>query len=192
VREILRVGKFAYEVREGHYDLVVVDAPATGHVVGHLAAAEAIHDVVRFGPVRSQTDWMIDILNDESITGTVVVATPEEMPVTETGQLQDRLLAETGVHLAAIVANRVPAAPAPIPDDETLAALVTAYGPGVNAVHEGARFLARHHERCGEQLDRLRRFAGEKTPFVVLGEMGGDDNRIVVDGLTDVLRSWVP
>ena len=34
VREILVIGKLAYEVRENHYDLVVVDAPATGHVVG--------------------------------------------------------------------------------------------------------------------------------------------------------------
>ena len=41
VREILTVGKLCYEVREQHYDLVVVDAPATGHVVGQLAAPQA-------------------------------------------------------------------------------------------------------------------------------------------------------
>src|SRR5690606_17891184 len=34
VKEILIVGKLAYEVRERHYDLVVVDAPASGHIVG--------------------------------------------------------------------------------------------------------------------------------------------------------------
>ena len=34
VKEILTVGKLAYEVREENYDLVVVDASATGHVVG--------------------------------------------------------------------------------------------------------------------------------------------------------------
>ena len=34
VKEILTVGKLCWEVREQHYDLVVVDAPATGHVVG--------------------------------------------------------------------------------------------------------------------------------------------------------------
>ena len=39
VREILTVGKFCYEVRERHYDLVVVDAPATGHIVGRPCAA---------------------------------------------------------------------------------------------------------------------------------------------------------
>ena len=38
VKEILTVGKVCYEVRERHYDLVVVDAAASGHIVGQLAA----------------------------------------------------------------------------------------------------------------------------------------------------------
>ena len=41
VKEILVVGKLCYEVRERHYDLVVVDAPASGHIVGQLAAPQA-------------------------------------------------------------------------------------------------------------------------------------------------------
>ncbi|MGI9602321.1 MAG: ArsA family ATPase [Acidimicrobiales bacterium] len=188
VREILRVGKFAYEVRERHYDLVVVDAPATGHVVGHLAAAEAIHDVVRLGPVRSQTEWMIDILNDAAVTGTVVVATPEEMPVTETGQLQQRLLDETGVHLAAVVANRVPPPPTAAPTDADADQLVQAVGPGANAVVEGARFLERRHQRCDEQLQRLRAIAGESTAYFELAEIDGDDADVVA-GLSDALRT---
>ena len=49
VREILTVGKFCYEVREDHYDLVVVDASATGHIVGQLAAPQAINDLVKVG-----------------------------------------------------------------------------------------------------------------------------------------------
>ena len=46
VREVLVVGKLAHEVREANYDLVVVDAPATGHVLGQLASPAAIHDLV--------------------------------------------------------------------------------------------------------------------------------------------------
>ena len=49
VREILTVGKLCYEVREGHYDLVVVDAPATGHIISQLAAPQAINDLVKVG-----------------------------------------------------------------------------------------------------------------------------------------------
>lgn len=107
VKEILTVGKIAWEVRERHYDLVVVDASATGHVVGQLAAPEAINELVQVGRIRDQTRWMIDLLSDPVVTGTVVVATPEEMPVTETLELVDRLEAETRVPLAAVMVNKV-------------------------------------------------------------------------------------
>jgi anion-transporting ArsA/GET3 family ATPase len=107
VREILTIGKLAYEVRQGHYDLVVVDGAATGHVVGQLAAPQAINELVQVGIIREQTRWMLDILSDPAQTGMVIVATPEEMPVNETIDLAGRLRAETTVDLAAVVVNRV-------------------------------------------------------------------------------------
>jgi anion-transporting ArsA/GET3 family ATPase len=107
VREILTVGKFAYEVRQRHFDLVVVDASATGHIVGQLAAPHAIKELVHMGLVRQQTGWLIDILSDPAQTGLVIVTTPEEMPVSETIELAATVEAETNVDLAAIVVNRV-------------------------------------------------------------------------------------
>lgn len=107
VREILTVGKVAWEVREDNYDLVVVDATASGHVIGQLAAPEAINELVKVGLVRDQTGWMQEILHDPARTGVVVVTTPEEMPVVETLELVERLRTETDVALAAVVANRV-------------------------------------------------------------------------------------
>ncbi len=107
VREILTVGKFCYEVRERHYDLVVVDAPASGHIIGQLAAPQAINSLVKVGLIRSQTDWMLEILSDPRRTGLVAVCTPEEMPVSETIDLAARVRNETTVRLSAVVANRV-------------------------------------------------------------------------------------
>ncbi len=107
VREILTVGKLAYEVRERHYDLVVVDAPASGHVIGQLAAPQAINSLVKVGLIRSQTDWMLRILSDPRVTGLVAVCTPEEMPVNETIELAVRVREETTVQLSAVVVNRV-------------------------------------------------------------------------------------
>jgi anion-transporting ArsA/GET3 family ATPase len=107
VKEILTVGKLTWEVRENHYDLVVVDASATGHVVGQLASPVAMADLVKVGLVRQQTEWMIEMLTDPATTGVVVVTTPEEMPVSETLELMDRLDSETDIDVAAVVANRV-------------------------------------------------------------------------------------
>jgi len=107
VREILTVGKPVWEVREGHYDLVVVDAAATGHIVGQLAAPQAINELVHVGLIRQQTGWVIDVLSNKETTGLVVVTTPEEMPVNETIELSQRVEDETDVVLSAIVVNRV-------------------------------------------------------------------------------------
>src|SRR5579864_946033 len=54
VREIVTVGKLAWEVRERHYDLVVVDASASGHIIGQLAAPQAINELVQVGLIRQQ------------------------------------------------------------------------------------------------------------------------------------------
>ena len=97
VKEILSVGKLAYEVRERHYDLVVVDAEASGHIVAQIGAPRVISELVQVGLVRDQTAWMLEILEDPAATGLVVVTTPEEMPVTETIDLVARLERETGV-----------------------------------------------------------------------------------------------
>ena len=107
VREILTVGKLCWEVRQGHFDLVVVDAPASGHVVSQLGAPQAINDLVKVGQIRTQTDWMLEILSDPGRTGVVAVTTPEEMPVTETLELTERIARETTAALAAVVVNRV-------------------------------------------------------------------------------------
>jgi anion-transporting ArsA/GET3 family ATPase len=107
VREILTVGKLFYEVRQNSYDLVVVDAAATGHIVGHLATPVALGELVKRGLVAEQARSMAALLDDPEKTGIVVVTTPEEMPVQEAIELVDRLGVETGTHVAAIVANRV-------------------------------------------------------------------------------------
>lgn len=107
VKEIVTVGKLCWEVKEGRWDLVVVDAASSGHVIGQLAAPQAINSLVGVGLVRQQTGWMLDILGSPATTGVIVVATPAEMPVAETLELTERLGRETNVDLAAVVVNRV-------------------------------------------------------------------------------------
>ncbi len=107
VREIVTIGKLAYEVRERHYDLVVADAPSTGHIVGLLRAPEAINELVGVGLIRSQTRWIIDILHDAATTGVVVTTTSEELPVNECIELLGRLRNELAVAAEAVVVNRL-------------------------------------------------------------------------------------
>jgi anion-transporting ArsA/GET3 family ATPase len=165
VKEILVVGKLCYEVRERHYDLVVVDAPASGHIVGQLAAPQAMRDLVQVGKVRDQTSWMLDILADPTQTGVAIVATPEEMPVTETLELTARLRDETVVDVAAVVVNRVLPELFTRSEEEVFralrepepeAALAAAVGGPVGAVFDGAELAVKLRRTRAEHLATLR------------------------------------
>ena len=87
---------------------MIADAPATGHALGQLDAATAIHGLVPVGPLRSQTSWMLEIFRDPAQSGLVAVTTPEELPIAETIALTQRTSAANSVPLAAVVLNRLP------------------------------------------------------------------------------------
>lgn len=109
VREILTVGKVGYEARYQDWNEVVVDAPASGHVVELLAAPTSLHDLVSSGPLVGQTAWLQELLAGPT-TSVTVVSTPEELPVAETAMLLQRLEEETDVTIDALIINRAPVA----------------------------------------------------------------------------------
>lgn len=187
VKEILTVGKLAYEARERNYDLVVVDAPATGHVVGQLSAPGAIRELVRIGMVRDQTDWMVEMLSDPATTGTVIVATPEEMPVTETLELAERLEDETDVDLATVVVNRVLPelfgsreedvfASLRVPSNETI--LRDYAGTAVTRVLDGAALAVELRRTRAQHIRRLREGLAGAVPLVYVPELFSRDTGI--------------
>jgi anion-transporting ArsA/GET3 family ATPase len=180
VKEILAVGKLCYEVRERNYDLVVVDAEASGHIVAQIAAPQVIRELVQVGLVHDQTDWMLEILGDHARTGLVVVTTPEEMPVVETLELVDRVRAETEVDVAAVLANRV--LPAMFSDREhevfgrltspaLRAELRAAAGNGVDTVLDAARLTEARRQIGAGHLDRLRSALPVGVPLLVVPEL---------------------
>ncbi len=87
------------------YDLVVVDAPASGHGIGMLTTPRTFGEIARVGPIRRQATKVSDLLSDPRRTGYLAVALPEEMPVAETLELGGRLRDAVGLGLDAIVVN---------------------------------------------------------------------------------------
>lgn len=78
VKEILAVGKLCWEVRERNYDVVIVDAEATGHIVAQVDAPSILSNLVQVGVIREQTKWMQEMLHDKLTTGVVVVTTQKK------------------------------------------------------------------------------------------------------------------
>lgn len=180
VKEILGVGKLCHEVREEHYDLVVVDAEASGHVVAQIDAPRAIRELVHVGLVREQTDWMLEILADPARTGLVVVTTPEETPITETLELVDRVRRTTTVDLAAVIVNRVLPRWFSDADEGVLSAmartearslLTEVAGPGLETVFDTATFARVRRSAMSESLAMLRSGLPPELQMVLLPEL---------------------
>jgi anion-transporting ArsA/GET3 family ATPase len=153
VREILTIGKIAYEVRERHWDTVIVDAPATGHVVELLAAPDTLREVVSVGPLAGQTQWVSDLLRDPSITGVVTVTTSETLPVSESLELLERIVDTTQVDPVGFVVNRIPDLldDAGYDEAEELIRRLPEHDPLARAV----TMVANRSAAAVEELDRL-------------------------------------
>ncbi|UTI66468.1 AAA family ATPase [Paraconexibacter antarcticus] len=188
MRELLTVGKL-WELAQDErrtpgahpYDLVVVDAPATGHGLALLAAPSTFADAARVGPIARQGRTIDEMLSDPSRTGVIAVTTAEETPVSETLLLRDGLRAQAGLDLDAILVNQLLPGPLRTADAEALAGALA--GDGRDAAGDGAavavasrRRAALHatraqHERARRQraqLQRLRRGIDGELPVLTL------------------------
>jgi anion-transporting ArsA/GET3 family ATPase len=94
-----------WDKRSRTYDLVVVDAPASGHGIGMLRTPQTFGDIARVGPVRRQALKVRGMLSDPARTAYVAVALAEEMPVNETIDLGGRLEETVGLGIDAVVVN---------------------------------------------------------------------------------------
>jgi anion-transporting ArsA/GET3 family ATPase len=178
LRELLTVGK-VWELCQpdrrtpgAHpYDLVILDAPATGHGVAVLTAPGTFADAAMVGPVARQGRTIHDMVRDPERTAIVGVATAEEMPVNETLALGDTLDGALGQRFAAVVVNSV------LPQRFTRAdeAALGASGAESRAVR-AARAEAARSRAHRSQLGRLRRGLRDvdvsTLPFLFAPELG--------------------
>jgi hypothetical protein len=87
------------------YDLVVLDAPATGHALGLLGSPQTFGAIARVGPIAGQARQLRELLETPSRSAYLAVALATEMAVTEALELQDGLQARLGRDLEAVVVN---------------------------------------------------------------------------------------
>jgi anion-transporting ArsA/GET3 family ATPase len=108
------------------YDVVLLDAPATGHGLDMLRVPTVILDVVPPGILRRDAERAWALMRDPRACEVVLVTLPEEMPVTETVELASSLKA-LGLPSYRVVVN---AALSPLFSDADRAALAGLSGLG--------------------------------------------------------------
>ncbi len=108
--ETVMLGKVCWHMRETdgprkRWDAVVLDAPSTGHALTLLGVPQVLLDTLPPGTMAEEATWMRDMLVDPAVSGAVVVALPEELPVVESLELAAGLRARH-VSLLAVVLNQ--------------------------------------------------------------------------------------
>jgi hypothetical protein len=156
--ELVMLGKILNEVRSTErgrprWDLVIVDAPATGHAVQLLRVPAALVETVPGGPLRHDAEWMRGLLVDPAVTTLALVTLPEEMPVNEAIDLDAQVRSVLGIDRGALVVNAMPGTrfgPAEVARLAELSAAAPPVGPAARAAHleavraeQAARSLAR-------------------------------------------------
>jgi anion-transporting ArsA/GET3 family ATPase len=110
--EIVMLGKVSWhagrEMEHGRprWDLVVLDAPATGHGLTFLSVPEVFLGMVKEGPLARDMKFMDEMLKDPERTRTCIVTLPEEMPANEAIEMH-RALAQRGFPQGVIFLNGV-------------------------------------------------------------------------------------
>ncbi len=182
LKELVTIGKIweltqpDRKVKKGRkYDLVIVDAPATGHGIGFLQTPRTFAAIARVGPIHSQAQQLDRLITDHAHTGVAIVALPEEMPVNESAALEHDLRDEVGVAVDRIYMNGLYPERFSPKEAERLAELA---GGQNGSMRAAARAAVSEHNRARSQraqLARLRRRveAPVKTlPFLFEPELG--------------------
>lgn len=191
-RELVTITK-AWELGQAHrwrrdarpFDVVILDAPASGHGLGMLRTPRTFAEIARVGPIAGQARTVAEALADPRRSRLVAVARPSELVVSETLEYEAATTAALGRGLDAIVANGMWPKRISRAEADAVAALDGAVPAGAR------RAVLSSYERVREQqgqLARLRRHAVAPVrtlPFVFAEDLGAEQIRAFAARLSE-------
>jgi anion-transporting ArsA/GET3 family ATPase len=187
LRELVTVGKMwelaqpNRKVRGGRvYDLVIVDAPATGHGVGFLQTPRTFANIARAGPIAAQAQALDSFITNRRKTAVAIVSLPEEMPVNETAALEGDLTSKVGVSVERIYMNGLYPTRFGPDDAERVAAAAGASDGAPRAALLAALSECRRAASQDDELARLEQLVDapvHRLPFLFEPELGVDEVR---------------
>lgn len=193
LKELVTIGKI-WELAQADrkvkdrrsYDLVVVDAPATGHGVGFLQTPRTFAGIARVGPIHNQAETLDAFICNHRKTGVAIVALPEEMPVNETASLEHDLAEEVGVAVDRIIMNALYPERFSEQEAKRLGELAERENGTVRAAARAAVSQSRRARSQREQLARLTELTASPIatlPFLFEPKLGVEEARVLAGEL---------
>jgi anion-transporting ArsA/GET3 family ATPase len=195
IRDILVLGKVKQIERSGIADVILVDAPATGHTMTFLSSAGGLLDAARGGPIRAQAADVVELLSDPDRCQVALVTLPEEMPVNEVIEAAYQLEDKVGIALGPVIVNACypPLPGLEVPAGDTVRSAGVDIDPGLlAALEEARRFRLTRQELQAEQLERLGRelpLAQLRVPFLFTDSIGPRELDVLSDALGDAVSA---
>ena len=198
IRDVLVLGKVKQLERDGVADLILVDAPATGHAITFLTSASGMVSAARGGPLRTQAQGVVELLSDPARCRVLLVTLPEELPVSETIESAYTLEDKAGVQLGPVIVNACDPEPVGLerPASEVAAAAGLTVAPGHLAALDAARsFRLARHAVSAEQIERLRRdlpLPHLLVPALDAEAIGPAETELLAAALAEAVTALVP
>jgi hypothetical protein len=105
IRELVLLGKIWFE--RLHYDHVIVDLPSTGYGLAMFQSTQNFVKLFQGGPLNKDAVAMLETFQNHQLTGHLILALPEEMPLRESLELNSFLLQTLPKNPAVFLVNRV-------------------------------------------------------------------------------------
>jgi len=196
-RELITLGKVWHleQMRDAggpRYDLIVVDAPATGHGVTFLDVPRVVASAVRAGPLRHHTEQVEALIADRTRTLLLPVTLAEELPARETASLVQRVREGIAVSLDRVIVNGVHAHPFPewpdLPDALERLPASTAFEklPPPRVLAGCARHVLERHQLNAQHLHTIAAETGlpqVRLPYLVDGVNGPEDVALLAQSI---------
>ncbi|HXQ61953.1 MAG TPA: ArsA-related P-loop ATPase [Acidimicrobiales bacterium] len=196
IRDILVLGKIKQLERDPAVDLILVDAPATGHAMTFLSSAHGLLDAARSGPVRAQAADVVELLTDPERCQVALVTLPEEMPVNEVIEAAYQLEDRVGLTLGPVIVNACLADEPALSEDPAAAAGAVGVSLTDDQVARLSAAAAFHTSRFRLQQQQRDRLAQDLplhqlvAPFVFNDTLGPQEIERIADSLAAAVERY--
>lgn len=117
IADLLVLAKIKQMEKSGEYDLIIFDAPASGHFLRLISTPKGLAGIASGGPLQKQSQEVLEMLRDPKRVGIVFVTLAEETPVNESIETMEGLKNKAGITPRALFVNSLWRDPIPPSSD---------------------------------------------------------------------------
>ncbi len=152
------------------YDMVILDAPATGHGLEMLRVPKVLVEIAPPGLLRREAERAWALFHDTERAGVALVTLPEDMPTSETLELYDVVTGELALPVAGLIVNCTLPVVFDVAERSVIAGLPARLGAGssLGSIAAAARVRALREGMQEESFARLARIPAPRTDLPLL------------------------